>query len=234
MIYRVWSSLNSFKAMSFRPGLSVVLADRTAISSDQQTRNRAGKSSLVEIIHFLTGANVDQRSLFRKEALQGVTFGMEMDVAGSTLGVERSTSTLGHVEVTGLGDDGQAQGLSVDEWKQHLGRAWFGLTGAPGEPSMRQLFGYFARREATGGFLSPLKYFPQQPRGNQEAWLMYLLGLDWEIAAELQRICEEDATLNCLLISRELRARAARADGRLEELRRAASEFRAPSTIRRP
>ena len=43
MIRRTFSSLASFKAMTFKPGFNIVLADKGAESTDLQTRNGAGK-----------------------------------------------------------------------------------------------------------------------------------------------------------------------------------------------
>jgi uncharacterized protein YydD (DUF2326 family) len=68
MIHRIFSSLRSFKRLEFKPGLNVLIAQKEAGASDKQTRNRAGKTSLVEIIHFLTGSDAGKDSDFRKDA----------------------------------------------------------------------------------------------------------------------------------------------------------------------
>ncbi len=57
MIVSIESSLKTFKAVTFHSGLNVLLSDRTADSTDKQTRNSAGKTSLIEVIHFLLGAD---------------------------------------------------------------------------------------------------------------------------------------------------------------------------------
>ena len=90
MIHRVYSDLATFKPLNFRGGLNVILAEKSQGASDRQTRNRAGKSSFVEMLHFLLGGNADPKSLFRTEALESFRFGMEFDVAGQKVGVERS------------------------------------------------------------------------------------------------------------------------------------------------
>ena len=54
MIHRMFSSLLTFKELEFKPGLNVLIAQKEAGASDKQTRNRAGKTSLIEIVHFLT------------------------------------------------------------------------------------------------------------------------------------------------------------------------------------
>ena len=74
MIVSIESTLKTFKPVTFRSGLNVLLSDRTANSTDKQTRNSAGKTSLVEIIHFLLGADCEKESLFRLDSLVEHTF----------------------------------------------------------------------------------------------------------------------------------------------------------------
>src|SRR5262245_30780341 len=101
MILRTFSSLSSFKAMRFRQGLNIVVADKSSGATERQTRNGAGKSSLLELVHFLLGGKCDQDSIFRDEALIESTFGMEFELRGSEVRVERSGSAPSKVEVNG-------------------------------------------------------------------------------------------------------------------------------------
>ena len=82
MIKSIFSSLTSFKELAFTPGLNVLVAQKEAGATDKQTRNRAGKTSLVETIHFLTGSNADKDSLFRSASLSSESFGMAFDLGG--------------------------------------------------------------------------------------------------------------------------------------------------------
>src|ERR1700729_3422147 len=90
MIHRIYSTLTSFKELRFSAGLNVLLADKSDKSTSKHTRNGAGKSSVLEIIHFLTAADASEDSIFRTPALAGSRFGMEFDLGGRTVGVERS------------------------------------------------------------------------------------------------------------------------------------------------
>ena len=58
MIHHIFSTLPSFKNLGdLKPGLNVLLAQKTEGATTKQTRNRAGKTSFVELVHFLLGAD---------------------------------------------------------------------------------------------------------------------------------------------------------------------------------
>ena len=69
MIISISSSIPTFKKVTFHHGLNVLLADTSPGATEKQTRNSAGKTSLIEIIHFLLGSDCDKDSLFRTAAL---------------------------------------------------------------------------------------------------------------------------------------------------------------------
>lgn len=93
--------------------------------------------------------------------------------------------------------------ISNVHWREYLGRTMFRLprtTGGSafdqtGVPTFRSLFGYFARRESSGGFARPEQHSGQQQRGDWQVNLSYLLGLDWEIPLEFQKIRGRERTL---------------------------------------
>ena len=53
MIHRIYSSLPTFKDLSLNPGLNVLIAEKSEGATREQSRNAAGKSSVLEIIHYL-------------------------------------------------------------------------------------------------------------------------------------------------------------------------------------
>ena len=75
MIQRVYSDLPKFKNLTFKKGFNVLLAQKSPGATDKQTRNRAGKSSLLDVIHFLLGSKCDKESTFRRSRLGGPRFG---------------------------------------------------------------------------------------------------------------------------------------------------------------
>ena len=89
MIKKISSSLSSFKEIEFYDGLNVLIAKKESGATDRQTRNRAGKSSLIEIIHFLFGANTDKKSLFRTKTLIDESFRLDFDLQGEEFAVNR-------------------------------------------------------------------------------------------------------------------------------------------------
>jgi len=60
MIRKISSSLSSFKELEFHNGLNVLIAKKESGATDRQTRNRAGKSSLIEIYIYSTPHCQDQ------------------------------------------------------------------------------------------------------------------------------------------------------------------------------
>ena len=57
MIHGVYANQSSFHPVKFSTGLNVVLAERTHASSQKDTRNGLGKSTLIEIIDFCLGGS---------------------------------------------------------------------------------------------------------------------------------------------------------------------------------
>jgi uncharacterized protein YydD (DUF2326 family) len=240
MIHRTFSDLPRFKEMSFHNGLNLVLADKTPGATERQTRNGAGKSSLVELFHFLMGAKCDKDSLFRNAELIDATFGLEFDLGGDRVTVTRSGKSPGKISVI----DGATKHwpvqpkrdrktgklvISNTNWKLVLGRLMFHLPddkeGTRGKfgPPFRSVFSYFARRQASGGFVSPVQHFGKQLLWDEQVSLSFLLGLDWTIPQEWQVIREREKGLEAL--------RKASRQGALGELLGSAAELGAQLTL---
>ena len=217
MILFIESSIQTFKSVRFHAGLNVLLADAKPDSTEKQTRNSAGKTSLVEIIHFLLGANCDKDSLFRTDALINHSFSGVFEVGGNPLKVSRSGSDPSKIFI----DDGVEKAtrlttktdkssnrsyISNANWRVYLGHMMFQIPviagesafDQPGAPSFRSLFSYFARRRTSGSFFNPEQHAQQQQRGDWQVNLSYLLGLDWEIPSEFQRVRDREKQLEQL------------------------------------
>ena len=253
MIHRVFSSLKSFKELELKPGLNVLLSDKTPTATEQQTRNRTGKSSLIELIHFVCGSNCDPDSTFRSAKLIKSSFGLEMDVFGEVVRVSRSASHPSKIILESgetaqwpkqpdkEGDSGKAA-ISNMIWREVLGRAFFGIDKeADSEddgvrPSFRSLFSYFVRRE--GGLLNATRNNTLQQIGDEQIAVSYLIGIDWTIAQqwesvrqkekqirELKRIVGQGVLAEVLDSAASLRSRLAVAQEKLKRITTTLSSF---------
>ncbi|WP_217352506.1 ABC-three component system protein [Candidatus Viridilinea mediisalina] len=201
----------TFKSLSFKPGLNILLAEKSPGASERQTRNGAGKTSLIEIIHFLMGA--DRHALFKSDLFKEYYFGMDIDIRGNKLSVERSAQKSSDVRVRG---DLSSSGLDVNDqksfgesslgivisnnyWKDFLGQAFFNLDPMVDEqkfgPNFRMLFAYFVRRQMSNAFISPYKQSDMQQIWDQQVAISYLLGLDWTIPRDWQLVREQEKGL---------------------------------------
>ena len=245
MIRRLTSDLSSFKPLTFESGLNVLLADKSEGASDRQSRNGAGKTSFVELLHFLFGGDARPNSIFRSEALRDSTFEGLVDVGSGQVSVTRSGAEPSSIELSqcdhlGLAADlGMASNSALvrnEEWKRILGHHWFSL---PQEndngrfaPSFRSLLSGFVRRHAGGGFENPTQHAAKQQTWDQQVSTSYLLGLDWRIGSRFQELRERQNSMRALrnavrdgdlgrYLGRapELRTRLTLADSKVEQLR---------------
>lgn len=215
MIHRVYSELDSFRDLRLRPGLNVLLADKSEGSTDKQTRNGAGKTSLVELIHFLLGERAGKNSIFRAAELAHWSFGLEFDLAGAIVDVKRSGATKGKFSVSNLDIPSESsqtaldietveRSISYNDWNSILGERMFGLSEDRAEvkkkfaPTFRSLLPYFARRQESGGFDSHISHTTKQPDWNQQVAVSYLLGLDWSLSQRFENLREQERTIRTL------------------------------------
>lgn len=214
MIVSIESSLKTFKTVIFRSGLNILLSDRTANSTDKHTRNSAGKTSLIEVIHFLLGADCEKDSLFRLEHLVKHTFKGTFRIGGALLTVARTGSDPSKIFLISGGEERQDIPRKLDKtserfyvsnvnWRVFLGHAMFGL---PADergtlfdesftPTFRSMFSYFVRRKNSGGFISPERQAEKQQRWDWQVNLSYLFGLDWQIPFDFNKIRAREKTL---------------------------------------
>ncbi len=236
MIYRICSSLPTFKQLEFRPGLNVILAEKTPGATERQTRNRAGKSSITEIIHFVMAGNVEKGSIFKEECLQECAFGIEFDLGGQTVLVERSPEKRTVMRIAG-GEhahwparptvEKKTEDLVIanKSWKTVLSELVFGLADATENfgPTFRSMFSYFVRRHSNSGFASPFRYSSDQTPGNAQVNITYLLDLDWSIPHHWQHVREREKAFKAL--------KKAAKEGALGEIISTTSDLRTQLTI---
>lgn len=201
MIHAITSDYDGFKTLTFAPGLNILLAEKSATASDRQSRNGAGKTSFVELVHFLFGSDAKPDSIFRMDALVASAFEMQVDIDGHVVSAARSGSKPSRIRIQGetshwpikptLEDKTGDLILSNDHWKSDLGALMFGLPLDPDAqsrfgPTFRSLFSYFVRRQNGGGLVQPTQQSSQQQNWGQQVAVSYLLGLDAGISQEFQ------------------------------------------------
>ena len=212
MIKKIFSNLDTFKELEFNPGFNLVLAKKSPGATDRQTRNGAGKSSIIELIHFLFGGSVKKDSIFKNSNLINFTFGLEYTLFDENIRVERSGNKPSRIvadfpknkrwsETLGY-DLFNEHFISNEEYKNLLGNLIFSLPKVQNDedlhkyiPRFRSLLSYFLRRENEGGFLDPQKHSRVQAVWDEQVNLSYLLGIDWSISQKWQMVREREKTL---------------------------------------
>ncbi len=252
MIHRLYSSLATFKNLTFHDELNVIVAEKTKGASDQQTRNRAGKSSIAEIMHFLLGGNVEKKSVFSEECLQEVDFGLDFDLGGCPVTVERQVQERRNLKFV-KGDylhwpiqpsvDKQTSNLIISNthWKHVLGKLIFATPESETKfgPTVRSALSYFVRRQQAGAFLNPFQQSKDQKLYDIQVNLSYLLGFDWTIPQHWQQIREKENALKTLktatkkgtlgdiiLSSSDLRTQLTIAEDHAKNVRQSISNFK--------
>ena len=237
MIRELKSDLESFKTLTFGPGLNVILADKSPDATDLQSRNGAGKTSLVELVHFLFGADAKPQSIFRSEALSEWTFSASADIGERTCSISRSGKKPNRVQIDGdIGGwpiAGQRELLNSshrfanDQWKDVLGALWFGLPADSAadrfRPTFRSLFSFAARRQESGGFQHPMQHSTMQQRWDRQATVCYLIGLDSTLPGRFQELHSQEK------LAKELRKAAT--SGELGRYFGKAAELRTQLTL---
>ncbi|MGW4651505.1 ABC-three component system protein [Kitasatospora sp. NPDC004289] len=207
MLRRLSADDARFKEIRFRGGLNLLLADKTDTSASTDSRNSAGKSSMVELVHFLLGARGDSRNPFTKRALKQITFGLDLDWPGTpgVLQVRRSGARPAFVtlwpDVTSPDPDSlfdlRSQGpveVPIEQWNHLIEHRLFGLRGDHLGVSGRTLLSYLARRVSAHGFNEAGRTFARQSAADATTNLAYLLGLDWQLADGYRQLAARDAT----------------------------------------
>ena len=211
MIKAVRSTNKKFKTVTFSNGFNVVLAERDKGATEKDSRNGLGKSTLIEIIHFCLGAGTKVNAGLRVDELKDWTFILDLTLNGKDYSVHRNTTNYNFVEIEGdftnwpiMPTKNPETGkfvLKNSDWVLVLGLLMFNLPPMETErkysPSFRALISYFIRK-GVSAFNNPFEYFSDQKEWEIQVYNSYLLGLNWEYAADLQLIKDREKTLQTL------------------------------------
>ncbi|AHW65303.1 hypothetical protein CGLY_14335 [Corynebacterium glyciniphilum AJ 3170] len=195
MLQQLRSTDERFKSISFKSGRNILIADKTERSTDTDSRNGAGKSSLIEILHFLLGMRDLRGSVLKNPALQADTFTLRLDwpTTPDELTVSRSLSKRSRVllepnvaaELMPLETAGN---VTIPEWVTAIGRDLFAFPEEHTGVSARNLLSLYIRRVNQHALDDPVKTYPTQSIAEATTNAAYLLGLDWRLAAGYKQL----------------------------------------------
>jgi uncharacterized protein YydD (DUF2326 family) len=201
MIRRISANKKSFRPIEFSPGFNLVLAERTADSTDRDSRNGLGKSLLVEIFHFCLGARGTKGRGVVVDTLQDWVFRLDLIQGERPLAFSRAVadderkwlyveSAFDDWSVKPTVHEGRAR-FNTAAQNKLLGRFLFALTEEIEEtkwgPTYRSLVSYVMRR-GPDGFLDPFTHDRNQQEWDKQVNVAYHLDLNWRDAAEFQEL----------------------------------------------
>jgi len=184
MITKISSSLATFKTLEFKPGLNILLAEKHETSGAKDTRNGTGKTSFIELVHYLLSERRNPNDDFHKPELVGAEYEATFKENGAEFAVTKKSGA----KKDELKRDGEE--IPPVDLRTNLALTWFGLntetTSQKYSPKFGALLSYFVRKERNGGFASAVLNSTSQQAWDSQVCLSYLLGFDWQLPQKLQ------------------------------------------------
>lgn len=208
MILAVRCDQPQFRSVSFTSGFNLIVAERESDSSDKDSRNGLGKTTLLRIIDFCLGSGYSKNIGVYKESLSGWTFILDLQLRGKKYTVYRNTDNYNIVHLEGdfedwpiqpVTDDSGLHSLKIQQWRDLLGWAMFSIDVDLSDswkyrPSFRSLISFFIRigRES---YVEPFVHNPKQLEWDKQINNTFLLGLGWEYASRWQLLRDRENAL---------------------------------------
>ena len=191
MFIRLSANREEFKPINFQSGFNAIIADRAHDSTDQNSRNARGKSTLLALMNYVLAGNLPAR--LRPLADDGWEMALTLEMFGGTVAATRSLANGRRISISAEGPARHAispwlsEGhVTLESWKELLGLALFRLEPAEQETtgglSVRTLLSYVIRTDTPK---DPLKVITQQSATSSREHVAFLLGLDWEVIHDL-------------------------------------------------
>ncbi|MEX1034319.1 MAG: DUF2326 domain-containing protein [Sneathiella sp.] len=183
MITELSSDIETFKTLRFGGGLNILLADRHETSTTRDTRNGTGKTSFIELLHYILSEKRNSADDFHKAELIGAEYTVKFKESDKKYSVSRKS---GPIDVTKK----NGEVITSVDLRTELMLNWFGLTSDETKekytPKFSALLSYFARKARNGGFENPTLNASVQQSWDSQVCLSYLLGFDWRLPQQLQ------------------------------------------------
>lgn len=197
MINKISSNIATFKEIQFHEGLNILVTKKTEQSQITNTRNGSGKSSLIDIIHFVFGSSIATNSIFKKDDLMHKIFKIDFTLNSINYTVERSTSTKSPIRlITHFPDAEKIDEEPVSKMNKKFLEVFFGTSNE--DATFRGSFGYFVRQENNGGFIDATEIHKKQNKITKQAALTFLLGLNLKIPIEWKNLLNKESELKIL------------------------------------
>ena len=174
-----------FKRLDFHDGLNLVLADKTMDSDSTDSRNGAGKSSIVRLLRYLLGGKATPWTNMLKDYFEE-EFWAVFSVDGRSHCVRR---TAGSTEVT---FDNATMG--VTEWRLCAGTELLGFPKGHVKPTSGEIIGQLVRNQ----FDNPLKIDPHEKDQASGARVGFYLGVSEEALAKAAQASSFEANKKAL------------------------------------
>lgn len=191
MLMSLSTNRPEFRPIVFREGFNAIVAERAPNSTEQDSRNARGKSTMLMLINYALGGNL-HRTL-KPLAADGWEVTLELQMFGGVVSATRSLSKGSSVYIdadavalTAIKPWIDTDRIATSDWKDILGLALFRLEPAeehvPGGLSTRTLLSYVIRTDTPK---DPFKVVAQQGAVSSRQHVSFLLGLDWKVVADL-------------------------------------------------
>ena len=200
----------SFKNVVFSSGFNVITATTADLSTDKDSRNGIGKSSLIEVIHFCLGADFSVGKGLGRSELKGWEFTLEVQLHDKSFSITRGTDepkkfiiqgdTSNWIILPTLDKDLGFYTVSAKDLSANLAWLVFGISElekSKYSPTFRMIIPYFARR-GNDAFSTPFKYFSNQPTWQVQVANTFLLKLNYGYAREWQLLKDRKSSITQL------------------------------------
>jgi uncharacterized protein YydD (DUF2326 family) len=191
MLELLESSLGSFKAVRFEPGVNIAVAIRTKQARDTASRNAVGKSSLIAIVDFLLASDANRNHLMRRPELADEDFRLDLSARSGHLTLSRSGADQSNPRLNGLP-------IPLAEAREVLRDALFDVRADVNTPSFRALIALYLRNREAGGFQNPLRFYSRQADLAVYPALTHLLSLDEGVTSRALEIAESSKQVSAL------------------------------------
>ncbi|GAA2043763.1 DUF2326 domain-containing protein [Yaniella flava] len=197
------ASFPEFRSITFRDGLNIVVADRAQDSTKTDSRNGLGKTTVIALIDFCLGSNMNDRLAQMKgnnwyfvlslTTKSGITLRASRGPdESSRIRIEGNAVSAGVIEPGEQSEAGSIE-VGVRKWTDWLGKESFYRAGMPAEPpTFRSLIRHLARYR-TDSLIDPFRTVANQAAEGVQAENAYLLNLDWRFAKEWTDLKERKA-----------------------------------------